>query len=257
MYILGLHEERAVLLGCLGQHHQALAIYVHTLGDIDAALNYCNKNYSSSGSGSEVSIVAIFITCFRCWGSPSNSMLLVSKQYWWLGSIASDVLMLWWVMCVLWISMCKFALNIIVPNYFPFKVYLTLLKLLVTPSDVSSPSGSPVKQQTKPTDVKTVLDLLQNYLQCIDLSQVRLSSLVFENHSSSILENLISCCWLFKYYYIIYTFSRLWKCFQMMWDYSCWNHLFKPHSTWLPLPAGNNRSLVASHNLSNFRLVSM
>lgn len=98
-----LHEERAVLLGCLGQHHQALAIYVHTLCDTDAALNYCNKHYSSSGSGSEV--------------------------------------------------------------------YLTLLKLLVTPSDGRSPSGSPVKQQTKPADVKTILDLLQNYLQCIDLSQ--------------------------------------------------------------------------------------
>lgn len=54
----GLHEERAVLLGCLGQHHQALAIYVHTLGDTDAALNYCNKHYSSSGSGSEVSVAA-------------------------------------------------------------------------------------------------------------------------------------------------------------------------------------------------------
>ena len=50
----GLHEERAVLLGCLGQHHQALAIYIHTLGDTDAALNYCRKHYSSSGSGSEV-----------------------------------------------------------------------------------------------------------------------------------------------------------------------------------------------------------
>lgn len=99
-----LHEERAVLLGCLGQHHQALAIYIHTLGDTDAALNYCRKHYSSSGSGSEV--------------------------------------------------------------------YLTLLKLLVTPTDARSSSGSPMKQHLKkPPDVKTVLDLLQNYLQCIDLGQ--------------------------------------------------------------------------------------
>lgn len=58
--------------------------------------------------------------------------------------------------------------------FLPLQVYLTLLKLLVTPCDVKGPSGSPTKQQTKPTDVKTVLSLLQNYLQCIDLSQVRL-----------------------------------------------------------------------------------
>ncbi|KAG0702685.1 Vam6/Vps39-like protein [Chionoecetes opilio] len=102
-----LHEERAVLLGCLGQHHQALAIYIHTLSDTDAALNYCRKHYSTAGSGSEV--------------------------------------------------------------------YLMLLKLLVSPCDGRSPAGSPMKhqqqQKTKPLDVKTVLDLLQNYLQCIDLGQ--------------------------------------------------------------------------------------
>ncbi|KAK4324087.1 hypothetical protein Pmani_005270 [Petrolisthes manimaculis] len=100
-----LHRERAVLLGRLGQHHQALTLYIHTLTDTDAALNYCHTHYSSSGNGSEV--------------------------------------------------------------------YLILLKLLLSPSDVrKSPTASTIKQQSAaPTDVKGVLKLLQNYLHCIDLSQ--------------------------------------------------------------------------------------
>lgn len=66
----------------------------------------------------------------------------------------------------------------IVPFF--YQVYLTLLKLLVSPADTRSPSGSPMKQQqTKPTDVKTVLDLLQNYLKCIDLGQVRLLLFIY------------------------------------------------------------------------------
>lgn len=51
----GLHEERAVLLGRLGQHHQALSIYTLTLKDTQAALRYCQKHYTTSGPGSEVS----------------------------------------------------------------------------------------------------------------------------------------------------------------------------------------------------------
>ncbi|XP_045614549.1 vam6/Vps39-like protein [Procambarus clarkii] len=99
-----LHEERAVLLGCLGQHYQALSIYTHTLRDTQAALNYCQKHYTASGAGSEV--------------------------------------------------------------------YLTLLKLLVGPADTRSPSASPVKQQlAAKLDVQAVLQLLQNYLHCIDLGQ--------------------------------------------------------------------------------------
>lgn len=103
-----LHEERAVLMGRLGQHHQALSIYTHTMRDTQAALNYCQKHYTTSGSGSEV--------------------------------------------------------------------YLTLLKLLVSPVDTRSPSESPIKQQqqqqqTRQPDVEAVLQLLQNYLHCIDLGQ--------------------------------------------------------------------------------------
>ncbi|XP_042232169.1 vam6/Vps39-like protein isoform X2 [Homarus americanus] len=102
----GLHEERAVLLGRLGQHHQALSIYTNTLRDTQAALRYCQKHYTPSGPGSEV--------------------------------------------------------------------YLTLLKLLVSPIDIRSTSGSPVMQQQQQAgkpDVETVLELLQNHLHCIDLGQ--------------------------------------------------------------------------------------
>ncbi|XP_071515409.1 vam6/Vps39-like protein [Panulirus ornatus] len=99
-----LHEERAVLLGRLSQHHQALSIYINTLRDTQAALSYCQKHYTASGSGSEV--------------------------------------------------------------------YLMLLKLLVSPVEGKSPAGSPLKQQqTKQLDVETILELLQNYLHCIDLGQ--------------------------------------------------------------------------------------
>lgn len=54
-------EERAVILGRLGRHEQALAIYVRALGDIDRAIVYCGKVYEQGGSGSQdVSCLCIF-----------------------------------------------------------------------------------------------------------------------------------------------------------------------------------------------------
>ncbi|XP_028156515.1 vam6/Vps39-like protein [Ostrinia furnacalis] len=38
-----LFEERAVILGKLGRHEQALAIYVQILGDVDRAIRYCEN----------------------------------------------------------------------------------------------------------------------------------------------------------------------------------------------------------------------
>ncbi|KAL0829175.1 hypothetical protein ABMA28_004014 [Loxostege sticticalis] len=38
-----LYEERAVILGKLGRHEQALAIYVQILGDVDRAIRYCEN----------------------------------------------------------------------------------------------------------------------------------------------------------------------------------------------------------------------
>lgn len=42
-----LFEERAVILGRLGNHEQALFIYVRVLGDIARAVLYCNSVYES------------------------------------------------------------------------------------------------------------------------------------------------------------------------------------------------------------------
>lgn len=52
---IGLFEERAILLGKLGRHEQALSIYINILKDMPAALEYCNVCYQSdSPSNKEV-----------------------------------------------------------------------------------------------------------------------------------------------------------------------------------------------------------
>lgn len=40
-------EERAILLGKLGRHEQALTIYTNILKDMPAALEYCNICFQS------------------------------------------------------------------------------------------------------------------------------------------------------------------------------------------------------------------
>lgn len=65
-------EERAIILGRLGKHEQALMIYVRALGDIQKASNYCKKVYEKNIPGSQsvriptiyVSIVRFFIIFF-------------------------------------------------------------------------------------------------------------------------------------------------------------------------------------------------
>ncbi|KAL7299998.1 hypothetical protein TKK_0007311 [Trichogramma kaykai] len=41
-----LYEERAIILGKLGKHQQALAIYINLLNDVPKAIQYCNNVYS-------------------------------------------------------------------------------------------------------------------------------------------------------------------------------------------------------------------
>ncbi|XP_047989752.1 vam6/Vps39-like protein [Leguminivora glycinivorella] len=41
-----LFEERAAILEKLGRHEQALAIYIHILGDINCAIQYCEKTHN-------------------------------------------------------------------------------------------------------------------------------------------------------------------------------------------------------------------
>ncbi|XP_057329506.1 vam6/Vps39-like protein isoform X1 [Microplitis mediator] len=41
-----LYEERAIILGRLGRHHQAISIYVNLLNDVPRAIQYCNNVYT-------------------------------------------------------------------------------------------------------------------------------------------------------------------------------------------------------------------
>ncbi|KAH0999814.1 hypothetical protein HUJ04_013582 [Dendroctonus ponderosae] len=46
-------EERALILGRLGKHDQAIALYVRALGDIDKAKEYCEQIFAKKGPGSQ------------------------------------------------------------------------------------------------------------------------------------------------------------------------------------------------------------
>ncbi|KAL2632858.1 hypothetical protein R1flu_004337 [Riccia fluitans] len=47
----GLYEERAYLLGRLGQHRLALTLYAHKLHEADLALAYCDRVYTTATAG--------------------------------------------------------------------------------------------------------------------------------------------------------------------------------------------------------------
>ncbi|XP_005090680.1 vam6/Vps39-like protein [Aplysia californica] len=49
----GFFEERAILLGRLGRHEQALNIYIHVLKDTKLAEDYCAKNYARDKEGNK------------------------------------------------------------------------------------------------------------------------------------------------------------------------------------------------------------
>lgn len=53
MVFSGLFEERAIILGKLGRHEQALSIYVSVLSDIQRAKEYCDKVYVLGGPGAD------------------------------------------------------------------------------------------------------------------------------------------------------------------------------------------------------------
>lgn len=46
-------EERALILGRLGKHDQAIALYVRALGDINKAKEYCEQIYAKKRPGSQ------------------------------------------------------------------------------------------------------------------------------------------------------------------------------------------------------------
>lgn len=64
-------EERAVILGRLGRHEQALAIYVRALGDVERAIKYCSKVYEQGATGSQ----DVYVSLIKLILAPDSSPL--------------------------------------------------------------------------------------------------------------------------------------------------------------------------------------
>uniref|UniRef100_A0A8C5RA41 VPS39 subunit of HOPS complex n=1 Tax=Leptobrachium leishanense TaxID=445787 RepID=A0A8C5RA41_9ANUR len=64
----GLLEERALLLGRMGKHEQALFIYVHILKDTKMAEQYCHKHYDSTKDGHK----DVYLSLIRMYLSPPD-----------------------------------------------------------------------------------------------------------------------------------------------------------------------------------------
>ncbi|XP_058847250.1 vam6/Vps39-like protein isoform X1 [Acipenser ruthenus] len=64
----GLLEERAVLLGRMGKHEQALFIYVHILQNIRMAEEYCHKHYDRLTDGNK----DVYLSLLRMYLSPPD-----------------------------------------------------------------------------------------------------------------------------------------------------------------------------------------
>ena len=60
----GFFEERALLLGRLGKHEQALAIYAHVLKDTRRAEDYCRRNYTIDREGN-IDVSSYLCTCIK------------------------------------------------------------------------------------------------------------------------------------------------------------------------------------------------
>ncbi|XP_054260195.1 vam6/Vps39-like protein [Macrosteles quadrilineatus] len=67
-----LFEERAIILGRLGRHEQALSIYVSVLSDIQRAKEYCDKVYKQGGSGAD----EVYVWLMRLLISPPDNWLV-------------------------------------------------------------------------------------------------------------------------------------------------------------------------------------
>lgn len=52
-------EERALIVGRLGKHDQAIALYVRALGDVQKAEDYCEKVYKRGGPGTQTVYVSL------------------------------------------------------------------------------------------------------------------------------------------------------------------------------------------------------
>lgn len=66
-----LFEERALLMGKLGKHEQALAIYTHILQDMIKAEEYCHKNYNKEDEGSK----DVYLMLLKMYINPPDNVL--------------------------------------------------------------------------------------------------------------------------------------------------------------------------------------
>uniref|UniRef100_A0A1B6MRH7 CNH domain-containing protein n=1 Tax=Graphocephala atropunctata TaxID=36148 RepID=A0A1B6MRH7_9HEMI len=67
-----LFEERAIILGKLGRHEQALSIYVSVLSDIQRAREYCDKVYKQDSPGAD----DVYVLLMRLLISPPDNWLV-------------------------------------------------------------------------------------------------------------------------------------------------------------------------------------
>lgn len=61
-------HERALLLGRVGRHEEALAIYIHVLHDAKLAEEYCQRNYNEGRDGSK----DVFVSLLRMYLEPPD-----------------------------------------------------------------------------------------------------------------------------------------------------------------------------------------
>lgn len=54
-----LFEERAIILGKLGIHEKVIAIYLHILGDVDKAAEYCEAVYQADENNDSIYVLLI------------------------------------------------------------------------------------------------------------------------------------------------------------------------------------------------------
>lgn len=62
------YHERALLLGRVGRHEEALAIYIHVLHDAKLAEEYCQRNYSEGREGSK----DVYVSLLRMYLEPTE-----------------------------------------------------------------------------------------------------------------------------------------------------------------------------------------
>ena len=72
----GFFEERALLLGRLGRHEEALAIYIHVLKDIDMASLYCKRTYNEEWKDSK----DVYTCLLHMYLSPPEASILGAKM---------------------------------------------------------------------------------------------------------------------------------------------------------------------------------